>query len=250
MISYQLYSSRKFGPAADTIRRMADLGYRAVEGYGALLDDADARASVAQALKDTGLAMPTVHVGLSTLEDDPEIASLLTDMKVERVYVPFVPPADRPTDAEGWRAFGDRIARAGASLSAQGIRVGWHNHDFEFRPLPDGSIPMEHLLAADIDWQFDVAWCVRADADPMDWIVRHGSRITAAHVKDIAPKGEKTDEDGWADPGTGTMDWSALSDALAKSGTVGFWVMEHDNPSDDARFATAALSLAKAEGMS
>ena len=37
--SYQLYSSRNFGPLPDTLKMVADLGYTQVEGYGALLGD-------------------------------------------------------------------------------------------------------------------------------------------------------------------------------------------------------------------
>ncbi len=47
----------------------------------------------------------------------------------------------------------------------------------------------------------DVAWVVRGGADPLDWLGRYKGRVTAAHVKDIAPKGENAAEDGgptWA----------------------------------------------------
>ncbi|TFL16313.1 sugar phosphate isomerase/epimerase family protein [Jannaschia formosa] len=249
MISYQLYSSRNFGAPADAVRRVAELGYPAVEGYGALFADAAARDALAAALSETGTAMPTAHVGLATLEAEPDLAATLAGMGVEAVYIPHVAPSERPSDPDGWRAFADRVALAGEGLRAQGVRVGWHNHDFEFAPLPDGSVPMDHMLAAELDWQFDLAWAVRAGADPMGWIERHGDRITAVHVKDIAPAGEKADEDGWADPGTGRMGWNALVPALSRAGAVRHWVMEHDNPSDDMRFARAGLAMARAEGL-
>ena len=79
----------------------------------------------------------------------------------------------------------------------------------------------------------------------MDWIARHGDRIAAVHVKDIASAGEKADEDGWVDPGTGTMDWPALARALADV-DARHWVMEHDNPSDDRRLVEEALAAARA----
>lgn len=249
MIAYQLYSSRNFGTAADAVHRVSDLGYSAVEGYGALFADADARAALAAVLSETGTTMPTAHVGLDTLEAGGDIAAELAGMGVGSVFVPHIGPDMRPKDANGWRAFGARVEAAGASVRAQGLRFGWHNHDFEFEALPDGSIPMDHLLTADLDWEFDVAWCVRAKTDPLPWITKYADRITAAHVKDLAPAGEKTDEDGWSDPGTGTMDWSAISAALKATGHVKQWVMEHDNPSDDARFARAGLTLAKKEGL-
>ncbi len=249
MISYQLYSSRKFGTAAETVRRVADIGYQAVEGYGALLGDNESRKALAAVLSETGTVMPTAHVGLDTLEAGGDIAGQVADMGVETVFVPHIAADLRPTDADGWRAFAARVEKAGEALRAKGLRFGWHNHDFEFVALPDGSVPMDHLLAADLDWEFDVAWCVRADTDPMPWIAKNGARITAVHVKDLAPVGRKADEDGWADPGTGCMDWHAISNALAATGHVRQWIMEHDNPSDDARFARAGLAMAQAEGL-
>ena len=91
----------------------------------------------------------------------------------------------------------------------------------------------------------DVAWVIRGGADPFAWIEKYKDRITAAHVKDIAPAGQNTDEDGWADVGHGTVDWASLIAALRNIGCTHF-VMEHDNPKDDARFATRSIASANA----
>ena len=90
----------------------------------------------------------------------------------------------------------------------------------------------------------DVAWVVKGNADPLAWIEAHGDRITTAHVKDIAPLGEKADEDGWADVGDGVMDWTSLMAALRAAGTDLF-VAEHDNPSDWRRFASRSIDAFK-----
>jgi sugar phosphate isomerase/epimerase len=68
---------------------------------------------------------------------------------------------------------------------------------------------------------------------------RYGDRVFAYHIKDLAPAGEKLDEDGWADVGTGIVDFAAYLPALYAA-PVKLWIAEHDNPSDDARFARAA----------
>lgn len=91
----------------------------------------------------------------------------------------------------------------------------------------------------------DVAWVIRGGADPLAWIARYKDRITAAHVKDIAPEGENADEDGWSDVGHGTVDWKAILAALRKIG-VRHLVMEHDNPKEDARFASRSIASVKA----
>ena len=63
-------------------------------------------------------------------------------------------------------------------------------------------------------------------------------------VKDIAALGENLDEDGWADVGHGVVDWKGIMAALRAVGVSNF-IMEHDNPSDDARFARRALASAR-----
>lgn len=246
-ISYQLYSSRKFGPLDQTLKMLADLGYKNVEAFGGLIDDTEMRAVLAAGLDANGLSMPSVHLGIATLEADPAgIAETVKAMGVKAIYCPHIMPDDRPGDAAGWHAFGARLAKIGAVIRAAGLDFGWHNHDFEFKALPDGTLPIEHILAGapDLSLELDIAWVARAGVDPLPWIAKFADRITAAHVKDIAPAGEKTDEDGWADVGTGVLDWAALGVAVAKTKAT-LLVMEHDNPSDDARFAAASLATVR-----
>ena len=48
----------------------------------------------------------------------------------------------------------------------------------------------------------------------------------------------------WADLGAGTVNWAGLIGAL-KTSPVRLWIVEHDNPSDDRRFAEASLAAAR-----
>ena len=155
-------------------------------------------------------------------------------------------PDHRPATARGWRDFGARLELAGAPLRAAGLGFGWHNHDFEFVPLPDGTVPMAALLQGgpSLEWEMDVAWVVKGGADPAAWIAAEGRRITAAHVKDIAPAGQNAEEDGWADVGHGTVDWRGLMGLLRGAGVAHF-IIEHDNPSDHTRFARRSLASVK-----
>jgi sugar phosphate isomerase/epimerase len=155
-------------------------------------------------------------------------------------------PQDRPTDAAGWLAFGARLQAAGRPIRDAGLGFGWHNHDFELRPLPDGSIPQDLIFAGgpDLEWEIDVAWVVRGGADPAAWIGKYAPRITAAHLKDIAPAGQNAGEDGWADLGAGTVPWTALMAELRHT-PCDVFIVEHDNPSDHARFARRSLQAAK-----
>ena len=242
-LSYQLYSSRLFPPLEDTLRMLADIGYTHVEGYGALVTDDEAMDALARGLKDTGLTMPSCHMGLNLCESDPDgVVKIADRFGVETVVIPYIMPEDRPTDAAGWQGFAARLAAVAKALAAAGLKLAYHNHDFEFVPLPDGTLPMDLILehGQGVLFEYDVAWAVRAGADPMAPITTYGSRIAIAHLKDIAATGEADDEDGWADVGHGTMDWPTLFQALKAAGTRHF-VMEHDNPSDHRRFAQRAF---------
>ena len=94
--------------------------------------------------------------------------------------------------------------------------------------------------APDLLWEADLAWIVRGGGDPANELARYAGRVVACHVKDLAPAGQAQDEDGWADPGHGTMDWTALLAAMRAAG-VSLFVVEHDKPSDVARFARRAM---------
>lgn len=246
MIAYQLYSSRNFPPLEATARMLAGVGLTDTEGFGGLYADAASLAATAAALKAAGLKMSTGHFGLSQIEDTPDWAlEVARTLGMERLYVPYIMPDDRPTTGAGWRDFGARLEKAGAPIRAAGYGFGWHNHDFEFKACADGSIPEAAILEGgpSLEIELDVAWVIRGGADPLAWIQRYGSRITAAHVKDIAPKGQNLDEDGWADCGHGTVDWKTIMAALKAVGCKHF-VLEHDNPSDHKRFATRAFANA------
>ena len=80
--------------------------------------------------------------------------------------------------------------------------------------------------------------------DVLGWIDRHGRRISAVHVKDIARPGEGLDEDGWSDVGHGTMDWPRLLKALRSATPAKYYVMEQDNPNDIERFARRSIEAA------
>ncbi len=245
-LGFQLYSARNFQPFSDILPKLAAAGYSAVEGYGAMyaaLDDAGLDALKSD-LDKNELTMPTAHFGLDMIEGDPaKVIKIAKALGIEAVYCPYLLPDQRPSDASGWFAFGQRLQAAGKPIRDAGMIFGWHNHDFEFATLEDDSTPQEQILAGgpELDWEADIAWVIRGHADPFAWIESYGKRISAVHVKDIAPAGENTDEDGWADVGHGTVDWKGLMAAL--QGTkVKYFVVEHDNPKDIDRLISRSVT--------
>lgn len=244
--SFQLYSARNY-PLPDTLKLLKAAGYTSVEGYGGLYADADRTRELIDNLSASGLTMPTGHFGLDMLEADPaRVLEIAAAVGIETIYCPYLAPADRPDTGAGWRDFGQRLQEAGTPFRDAGLGFGWHNHDFEFIGTADGAIPQVALFEGgpDLEWEADLAWVARGGADPAEYITAFASRLTSVHMKDIAPAGENADEDGWADLGHGILDWKALMTALRRTGCR-YFVLEHDNPSDLARYAERSIATAK-----
>jgi sugar phosphate isomerase/epimerase len=258
-ISFQLFSARKY-PLNDVLKMLGRLGYTQVEGYGGLdytsTDGGlggiygDLKGLKAE-LDANGLTMPTAHVGLDLLEQ-PERAIAIAETLGTKVFMcPWLAPDLRPTDADGWARFGEKLAAIGEPYRKAGITFGYHNHDFEFAVLPDGRYPMDVLLEAapDIYTEADIAWIYRGKADAFAWLEKFGKRIVAVHVKDIAPAGQNLDEDGWADVGHGTLPWKDLLNHVKAKTAARYFVAEHDNPNDLTRFATRSIATVNSFGV-
>jgi sugar phosphate isomerase/epimerase len=243
VLSVQLYSLRNHGPLESQLDLVRAAGFGAVETIERLMEDAQATRGLLDA---RGLKARSGHVSFPAMRDRPDWAiDAARVLGLETLIVPALHPPFRPTDAEGWRAVGAELGRMARRVQAENLRFAFHNHAWEVQPLPDGSLPLDHLLdegaAEGLGWQADLAWLVRGGDDPLARIERHADRVTSVHVKDLAPAGENEDEDGWADVGHGTMDWAKLWQRSAAAGCTLF-IAEHDKPSDAARFCRRSFA--------
>ena len=132
---------------------------------------------------------------------------------------------------------------------AAGYDFAWHNHDFEFKPLADGSVPQDahpdggarHRLGD----RRRLGGARRRRSAAMDRRAC-GKRIVAVHVKDIAPAGESADEDGWSDVGHGTHRLGGPDEGASREDAgARIYVMEQDNPNDIERFARRSIEAVK-----
>lgn len=242
--SFQLYSARNFPPLTEVFALLSRQGYSQVEGFGGVYGDPTA---VRADLDANGLSMPTGHFGLDQLRDKAGTLAIAKALGVKTIICPFVSQERwKQSDAE-WVSLARELGEFAKSYREEGFGFAWHNHHFEFWPLESGRPPMDIILqeAPEVDWEIDVAWVVRGDDDPKRWIEAHADRIIAVHLKDIAPKGEAEDEDGWADLGHGTVPWKDLFSTIKDRTNAEYFVMEHDNPSDLERFASRSIATAK-----
>jgi sugar phosphate isomerase/epimerase len=233
--AFQLYSARSLS-LQEALPMIAAAGYTEVEGYRDNLQDPEA---LQQLLRDNNLRLVSLHIGLDELRQSMrETLDLVSELDVNHIACPYLSPEQRPTDKAGWSELARELADFNAQISSVGRDFAWHNHDFEFIRLADGRLPMRTLLdeAPDMHWEIDLGWIARVGQDPASWLRTYLDRISAVHLKDVAPEGECEDEDGWADVGHGTVEWQEVVNDLKRSDCELF-IVEHDNPADVKRFA-------------
>ncbi len=242
--SIQLYSIRNEGSQDEVLKEVKRLGYSQVEGWGGQFADP---AGLKASLDAAGLVMPTAHIGFQQLEDTAATIKIAQTVGIKTIYCPASPGNEFREGKGDWRDLARKLEAIGKALNGAGIGFGYHNHNWEFVKDASGAFPMDILLtsAPSLEWEMDLAWVVKGGQDPVAWMDKYGSRITAIHVKDIAKAGEAVDEDGWADVGYGTLDWKGLL-ATAKAKTKAkYFVAEHDKPNDALRFARRSIDSIK-----
>jgi len=239
-VSFQLYSSREVESQAEFLSALSGIGYTQVEGYAGIYPQAQ---TFRAALDAAGMSMPSGHFNLLDLEQDfSGQLAIAETLGMQHLYICYLALEDRPLNSAGYSSIAKRLNVVNEKVRDAGYDFGWHNHDFELVPLADGGVPMDILLteAPDITWEGDLAWVQRGHADPAEWVAKYGSRLSSVHVKDLAPAGQKQDEDGWADVGEGTLDWQNLVQDIRRVAPDALMVMEHDKPADVMRFATTS----------
>lgn len=227
-IALQLYSIRdamRADPHA-TLRKVAAMGYAAVEPL--LYTGAEARA-IRATLDELGLVAPSAHVALAEIQARlGEVADGLLAMGCSYVVVPWV--GEEYRGPEGARRLAAILNELGPRAREHGLRLAYHNHDFEF--ALDGSGPIWERLIAETDpalvsFELDVYWASVAGFDPAELIDRHAARIPLVHVKERAAG----DPPRFGIVGEGVLDWGRILGAAERAGAE-WYVVEHDNPAD------------------
>ncbi|WEK05975.1 MAG: sugar phosphate isomerase/epimerase [Candidatus Devosia phytovorans] len=248
-IAYQLYSSRNFPPLFDQFPKLKAMGYDAIEPWLPAYEQ-DAQA-FRRALDDAGLRCLGFHMPLAGLVDEPQrFVEIAQTLGATYLIPPYVIVEERQPTAPYWRGLGEKLAKGAEVAGQHGLSVAWHNHDFEFIALPDGTRPIDHIFEAGGDavkFEIDCGWIVRAGADPAAELQRFADRIVAIQTKDTAPLGTQGD-DGWTATGDGIIDWAALV-PLFRATKADHIVTEHDNPSEWQRFARRSIDHLKALGL-
>lgn len=225
-LSVQLFSVRD-QLAADfpgTIAKLAAIGFTRVEPFGMV----DFRDQLASSLTENGLSAPTSHQSLVDIEPS-QVLDVAAELGVGTVIHPFTPSADWTTRADVERV-ADLLNRTAEKAAGYGIRIGYHNHDWELRLLLDGQTSLEVLLGLvdpAVVLEVDTYWAAVGGQDVPALLGRLGDRVMALHLKDGPLTGVTADQQPL---GSGDL---PAADILAAATAVEVPVIEFDQYGGD-----------------
>ncbi len=229
-LALQLYTVRDHlaKDLTGTLKKVKDMGYDLVEMPGLLSDDAQ---QAKELLDDIGLRGVGMHVALNLQEADLDtwIANAKT-LGLADIAVPYL-PEDRRKTREDWLAFAGLMDGLGARCKAQGMRLSYHNHSFEFVKF-DGVYALdllyENTSPDNVYAEIDTYWVKHGGADPVAYVRNYAGRLPTLHIKDMAPDENRS----FAEIGNGILDWEAIHEAALEGG-VEYYIVEQDRCAGD-----------------
>ena len=249
-ISIQLYTLRD-QLAIDlegTLRALRGIGYRKVEHAGFV---GRTVTEFKAALDAAGLRATSGHVPIPQPFDPAAWSASLADANTlgSRFIVhPFfgidfaTGEVERTTAA--WRAFARDLNRAGRMARDAGLKLGYHNHNWEFFRLTDNPSRTAYDILTDatdpdlVHLQLDLFWAVRGARDPVDLIRQNKGRVLQYHVKDLNQAGS------FEDPGQGLIDFARIFRHSDEAG-VREYIVERDDAGTPPREPEDALDTAR-----
>ena len=246
-IALQLYSVRD-DIAADfegTLKKVKAMGYDGVEFAGLYGKSA---AEVKKMCDEIGLIPISAHVPYGELLKGDETFKIYAEIGCKYIVIPWI-NGEYLAGGEKNAEFNENVRKFGELANANGMKLCYHNHDFEFQKV-DGEYKLDRLYndvpAELLLTQLDTCWVNVGGENPTDYIRKYNSRIDIIHLKDFV--GGKSENmygligtDGKEAPkenskfelrpvGSGVQDFPAILKATEEVNAK--WVIvEQDNPS-------------------
>jgi sugar phosphate isomerase/epimerase len=242
IIGLQLYTLRDLTEKdfMGTIRKAAQLGYKAVEFAG--FYDTPAK-EVKALLDELGLQAPSAHIGINYGAADARSAELdrqieyAQEIGLQYIVAPSAPLPDQPTldDVKKLAAIFEEVGR---KVSDAGLQFGYHNHDFEFK-LVNNKPVMDHFLelvpAQYLVAEFDLGWIHTAGYTPVDYVKQYSGRVPLVHFKDFVEGHRDTEV------GKGAVDLKSVL-PIAEASGIKYIFVEQETFSSSS-LESAAISL-------
>ena len=177
-----------------------------------------------------------------------------TILGVQYIVFPYMDEASRPgIDPEQFKATVAKLGEIGVKVREAGFQLLYHNHDFEFATLPDGTVGYDYIFSnndrANLQNEIDVCWADYAGFNPAELLTKYSGNIPVVHMKDYKLEGKLSsapyaligvntdnsmkDEGGWFEyrpMGSGQMDMEKIILTAMETGVK--WIcIEQDEPS-------------------
>ncbi|MEN6532718.1 MAG: sugar phosphate isomerase/epimerase, partial [Bryobacteraceae bacterium] len=225
-IALQLYSVRKdcARDMAGTIAAVAKMGYEAVEFAGYYEHSAK---DLKKILDSNNIRCCGTHTAISTLLGDelPKTIEFNRIIGNKNLIVPSL-------DHEKYLGSKDAIIKTAhlfseisAKVKPHGMRVGYHNHSFEFKPM-DGEIPFNLFFenaGKDVCIQVDFGNALAGGGDPVSVVRRFPGQSISVHLKDWKA-GEKHTLFG-----QGSVNWKEVFHVCETVGGTQWYIIEYES---------------------
>ena len=238
-VGLQLYSVREDMEKdfEGTLKAVKDMGYDYVEFAGFFGKTSE---EVNEILDRVGLTAISVHEGTQNFnEKGREAIDYLKNIGVKYCAIPWY---DKNEMENNWDEMIADFKNFSKALKDAGIKLLYHNHDFEFKKI-DGEFMIDRLYreldTEVIDPEFDTCWVHYAGENPCQYIEKYAGRVEVIHLKDFVCKNpgggpvyalidkdgneiKNTREDSgfeFRPVGSGIQDFPAILAAAEKSGT-------------------------------
>lgn len=242
VVGLQLYSLRDIigNDVKGIIEKVASIGYKEVESYGYSVKDKfwgmEPKAFGAL-LKQNGLTMPSGHYDLEKFiagKGTDELKSYIEAANIvgsKYVIVPWLNPPVRKTAAD-FMKIAAKLNEGGELCKKAGLKMAYHNHDFEFKKFGN-TTGLEILLNGTdknlVDFELDLYWVMRSNGDPLALFKSYPGRFKLWHVKDM----DKAKRDWNTEIGQGAIDFKAIFAAQKLAGVKHFYVEHETNYKPD-----------------
>lgn len=168
-----------------TLKAVKEMGYDCVEFAGFFDKSAE---EVKEILDRVGLEAISVHQTNQLFKEQGQAAiDYLKTVGVRYCAIPWY-NKDALKGSDEWETTKKEFTEFSAALKSAGIKLLYHNHDFEFEVV-DGKYKIDWLyeeLSGDVvSPEFDTCWVHYAGEDPCKYIEKYADRVDVVHLKDF-----------------------------------------------------------------
>lgn len=255
-VGLQLYSIRDAmkTDAAASLKKMADMGYRFIEmaSYADGKFYGVAPNEFQKMVEDNGMKIVSSHTSVEaegvTTASAQQMADAHAEIGVEYCVQPWIEEKDR--NPESYKKLIAELNKVGEIVKNVGIQFGYHNHNFEFKPM-DGIVPyfdifMKEMDADLITMELDCYWATKAGQDPVDLFNKYPGRFQLLHFKDMAKQVDEpyfsVEKSDITPVGAGLIDFKRIYEARETAG-MKYLFVEDDNQGNGLPFEGVKTSI-------